>query len=82
MMPAKAKNIRLGGFFWFRFNGDSNQERGRENVSFPVAEELKPMGFRERSDVRVPSAPHYSEASLEASFLMGKMSFSHFRFFV
>ena len=30
----------------------SKWERGRENGSFPVAEELKPRGFRERSDVR------------------------------
>jgi hypothetical protein len=26
------------------------EERGRENESFPVAEELKPQGFKERSD--------------------------------
>lgn len=26
------------------------QERGRENVSFPVVEILKPQGFKERSD--------------------------------
>gem|GEM_PF-4797966 len=25
-------------------------ERGRENGSFPVAEILKPLGFKERSD--------------------------------
>lgn len=29
----------------------SKQERGREDVSFPVAEILKPRGFRERSDL-------------------------------
>jgi hypothetical protein len=28
------------------------QERGRENSSFPVVEVLKPQGFKERSDVR------------------------------
>lgn len=26
------------------------KEMGRENESFPVAEALKPLGFRERSD--------------------------------
>jgi Na+/H+-translocating membrane pyrophosphatase len=34
--------------------GIANWERGRENGSFPVAETLKPMGFRERSDVGDP----------------------------
>ena len=46
----------LGGISFIILCGeDSNRERGRENGSFPVAEILKPMGFRERvdtSDVR------------------------------
>jgi hypothetical protein len=28
-------------------------------VSFPVAEVLKPMGFKERSDVRIPPCPQF-----------------------
>lgn len=41
--------------FCFFLVWDSNKERGRENVSFSVVEELKPRGFRERSDVRFPT---------------------------
>ncbi len=37
---------------------DSNRERGRENGSFPVAEILKPRGFRaqraERASSEIP----------------------------
>jgi hypothetical protein len=37
------------------------QERGRENMSFPVAELFKPRGLKERSDVRLPSSPALNE---------------------
>lgn len=36
---------------FFCFGVSQKQERGRENASFPVVEILKPMGFKERSDV-------------------------------
>jgi len=32
--------------FKFLFPQESNWERGRENGSFPVAEVLKPLGFK------------------------------------
>jgi len=37
------------------------RERGRENGSFPVEEALKPLGFKERSDVKfLPRAHSFS----------------------
>ena len=57
-IPAEGTNedIRLyGEYFHFISLEESNWKRGRENGSFPMAEILKPLGFRERanaSDVR------------------------------
>ena len=41
-----------GGFCDF-YAGGFEREGGRGNGSFPVAEILKPLGFRERSDVQL-----------------------------
>ena len=51
---AKIKKTSISGVFLI-FVLDCvgfEQERGRENSSFPVVEVLKPQGFKERSDVR------------------------------
>jgi hypothetical protein len=54
----------------------SNRERGRENVSFPVAENLKPQGFKERCDVRIPLRPKMQKIfSLKRLWLAGLFMF-------
>ena len=43
------------------FTKGFERERGRGNGSFPVAEALKPRGFKERvntSDIRLPHPAH------------------------
>ena len=52
------------------FCEDSNRERGRGNRSFPVAEILKPLGFKERSDVRFPSLRTMTKISPIGIFLL------------
>ena len=53
---SKSKKFWLGqSFFGFWRVAGIEQERGRENMSFPGVEVLKPQGFKERSDVRFPS---------------------------
>jgi hypothetical protein len=41
----------------YKYKKGFEREKGRENVSFPVVEALKPQGFKERSDVRLPPLP-------------------------
>jgi len=49
------------------------QERGRENVSFPGVEVLKPQGFKERSDPAMEEAVASDNAAGKGS---GKRKFS------